>query len=87
MPVVSRDVIDLMRQQRRELVLVAQSREHARVHVDVTVRQRERVQRRVAEHEEFVLDVVVGWSRLNLVSDAAHELENLRGLCTAAIAR
>ncbi len=75
---MSRHVIDLVSEQRRELVLVAQPREHAGMHVDVPVRQRERVRRRVAEREELVLDVVVRRLRSDLVADAAQEREHLR---------
>ena len=59
-PVVTGDMGNLVREQRRELIFVLKPRKHAGMHVDVAVRQRERVRRRVAQHVELVLDVVVG---------------------------
>src|SRR6185503_10003029 len=43
--------------------------------IDVPVRQSEGVRRRIAQHEELVLDVIVRGLRPDLVTDAPHELE------------
>ena len=77
-PVVTGDVGDLVREQRRELIFVLQPRKHAGMHVDVAVRQRECVRRRVAQHVELVLDVVVGRIGSDVVADAADEREHVR---------
>ena len=63
-PVVTGDMGDLVREQRRELIFVLKPRKHAGMHVDVAVRQREGVRRRVTQHVELVLDVVVGRMRV-----------------------
>ncbi len=76
-PVMARDVADLVREHRGELIFVLEPREHAGVHIDVPVRERKRVRRRVAQHVELVLDIVVGRHRPYLVTDAAHEAEHL----------
>ena len=77
-PVMARDVADLVREHSRRADLRPRAREHAGVHIDVPVRERKRVRRRVAQHEELVLDIVVSRHRPNLVAHAAHEPEHLR---------